>query len=206
MLLGTSKHIHLTQGGFTLPCILFHPFHFHNLLTGALYKYRYRYRCPLAKEIPIFFLLHHSCIGPTLSQTHRNYFLIRKNSESLSYRHTSISRYYHMYTKIPVQNSSISPEALQACLIAARAQFPLESSHFFLRSLLQSLTLNYQKSEQLYDAYILWNQYRPSFTQLTPVGDGDRPPCLVTSRADEYKRPTHAYTHTSRAAPNTQKY
>ena len=66
-----------------------------------------------------------------------------------------------MYTKILVQNSSVLPEALQACLIAARAQFPLESSCFFLRSLLQSLALNYQKSKQLYDTYILWNQYWP---------------------------------------------
>ena len=37
-LLGMSKCIHLTQGSSTLPCILFHPFHFCNLSTGALYK------------------------------------------------------------------------------------------------------------------------------------------------------------------------
>ena len=28
----------------------------------------------------------------------------------------------------------------------------------------------------------------PSLTQLTPVGDGDRSLCLVTLRADKYKR------------------
>ena len=66
-----------------------------------------------------------------------------------------------MYAKTLVQNSSVSLEALQACLIAARAQFPLELLHFFLRSLLQLFALNPQKSKHFYNAYILWNQYQP---------------------------------------------
>ena len=73
-------------------------FHLCNLSTGALYKQRYRYRNPLTKKIPIFFHLHHSCIRPTPSQTCRNYFLIHKNPGPFNYRHTSISRHYHMYT------------------------------------------------------------------------------------------------------------
>ena len=97
-----------------------------------------------------------------------------------------------MYTKILVQNSSVSLEALQACLIVARAQFPLESSCFFLRSLLQSLALYLQKSKQLYSIYSVESIPTPSLTQSTPVGDGDQPPCLVTSRADEH---THTHIH-----------
>ena len=111
-----------------------------------------------------------------------------------------------MYTKNSVQNSSVSPEALQACLIAARAQFALESLHFFLRSLLQSFALNCQKREHSYNAYTLWKLIpTPSLTQLTSVGDGDQLLCLVTSRADEHKRPTHTYAHISHTASKTQK-
>ena len=32
-----------------------------------------------------------------------------------------------------------------------------------------------------------------------PIGDGDRSPCLVTSRMDEHKRPVPIYTHTPHA-------
>ena len=45
----------------------------------------------------------------------------------------------------------------------------------------------------------------PSLTQLTPIGDGDRFPCLVTSHADEHKCPIHTYAHTPRAAPRKYK-
>ena len=36
----------------------------------------------------------------------------------------------------------------------------------------------------------------PSLTQLMLIGDGDQSPCLVTSHADEHKRPVHIYMHT----------
>ena len=52
-----------------------------------------------SKINPHLFHLHHSHIGPILSQTCRNYFLIHKNPKCLSYRHTSINRYHCMYTK-----------------------------------------------------------------------------------------------------------
>ena len=111
-----------------------------------------------------------------------------------------------MYTTVQSRKSSVSPEALQACLIAARAQFTSESLRFFLRSLLQSFALNYQKSKHYYDAYILWKLIpTPSLIQLTPVRDGDRSPCLVTPRADEHKRPIHIHAHIPHAASRTHK-
>ena len=39
----------------------------------------------------------------------------------------------------------------------------------------------------------------PSLTQLTPVGDGDQSPCLVTSHMDEHRFPIHIHTHTPHA-------
>ena len=44
-----------------------------------------------------------------------------------------------------------------------------------------------------------------SFTQLTPVRDGDRSPCLVTSYADEHKRPVYIHMHTPHVALNIYK-
>ena len=65
-----NKHAHTShKGGFILPCIPFHLFHFHDMLTRALYdKCRYRYRYPAVEKNPHLFFLHHSCIGLTLSQ------------------------------------------------------------------------------------------------------------------------------------------
>ena len=72
------------------------------------------------------------------------------------------------------------------------------SFHFFLRRQLLSTITRYIKSEHYRYAYIsLESIPTPSYTLLTPVGDGHRSPCLVTSCADEYKLPhlpTHAYT------------
>ena len=54
MLLGMSTDIHHTRG-FHPPLHLFSSFHFHDMLTRALYnKHRYRYRYLLAERIPIF--------------------------------------------------------------------------------------------------------------------------------------------------------
>ena len=62
------------------------------------------------------------------------------------------------------------------------------------------ITLCYIKSKHFRYAYIsLESIPTPSLTQLTPVGDGDRSPCLVTSRTDEHKRPVRIYAHTPRA-------
>ena len=69
---------------------------------GLLYRQRYRYKNPLAKKIiPIFFHYITVALGlPLHKHIHRYYFLIRKNPEPFSYRHTSISRCHFMYTKI----------------------------------------------------------------------------------------------------------
>ena len=86
-------------------------------------------------------------------------------------------------------------------MIAARAQLPPESFHFFLRRQLLSIITRYIKSKHLRYAYISLESIPTlSYTQLTPVGDGHRSPCLVTSRADEHKRPIYVHTHTPRAA------
>ena len=62
MLLGMSKCIHLIQFHPSLHPF-FHPFHLHNLSTGALYKQRHRYKYSLAKEIPIFFIYITAALG-----------------------------------------------------------------------------------------------------------------------------------------------
>ena len=68
MLLGTSMHIHHTRGVSSSPASLF-IFHFHDMLTRALYnKCRYRSRYLPVEKNSHLFLLHHSCIGLTLSQ------------------------------------------------------------------------------------------------------------------------------------------
>ena len=103
MLLGTSNSIYLIQGSFTLPCIpLFILFISVTCQQGLLYRQRYRYKNPLAKKIiPIFFHYITVALGlPLHKHIHRYYFLIRKNPEPFSYRHTSISRCHFMYTKI----------------------------------------------------------------------------------------------------------
>ena len=127
-----------------------------------------------SKRNPHLFHLHHSRIVPTHSQTHRNYFLIHKNPKPLSYRHTSISRYYCMYTKTLVQNNSVSPEALQACLIAARAQFTLESLRFLSQKSI--IVIHFKLPEKrtlLRCIYSVESILTPSLTQLTPVRDRD---------------------------------
>ena len=68
MLLGMSTHIHHIRGVSSSPASLF-IFHFCDMLTRALYnKCRYRYRYLPVEKNPHLFLLHHSCIGLTLSQ------------------------------------------------------------------------------------------------------------------------------------------
>ena len=98
-LLGTSKHIYLTQEFHPSLHTFFLPF-ISTIYQQGLCTKEVQIQNPLAKENPHLFHLHHSCIRPTLSQTHRNYFLIHKNPEPFSYRHASISRYYYMYTKV----------------------------------------------------------------------------------------------------------
>ena len=98
--LEASNCIYPIQGGFTLPCIPFSSLSSPRLVDRGFCIYRrYRYKNPLAKDNPHFFSLHHSRIEPTPSQTHRHYFLIRKNPELPSYKQNSISRYHHTYTK-----------------------------------------------------------------------------------------------------------
>ena len=65
-----NEHVHTSyKGSFILPCISFFIFHFCDMLTRALYnKCRYRYRYLPVEKNPHLFLLHHSCIGLTLSQ------------------------------------------------------------------------------------------------------------------------------------------
>ena len=97
--LEASNRIHPVQGSFTLPCIPFSSLSSPRLVDRGFCIYRrYRYKNPLAKDNPHHFSLHHSHIEPTPSQTHRHYFLIRKNPELPSYKQNSISRYHHMYT------------------------------------------------------------------------------------------------------------
>ena len=83
-------------------------------------------------------------------------------------------------------------------MIAAKAQLPQESFRFFLRRQLLSIITCYIESEHYRYAYIsLESILTPSYTLLTPIGDGHRSPCLVTSCVDEHKAPhlrTHAYT------------
>ena len=68
-LLGMSMRIHHTRGVSSSPVSLFSSFYFHDMLTRALYnKCRYRYRYSPVEKNPHLFLLHHSCIGLTLSQ------------------------------------------------------------------------------------------------------------------------------------------
>ena len=82
-------------------------------------------------------------------------------------------------------------------MIAARAQLPPESSCFFLRRQLLSIITCYIKSEHPRYAYISLELIPTlSFTQLTPVRDGHRSPCLVASCADECKRPIYIHMHT----------
>ena len=66
-----NKHVHTShKGGLILPCIPFHLFHFCDMLTRALYnKCRYRYRYTPVEKNPHLFLLHHSHIELTLSQS-----------------------------------------------------------------------------------------------------------------------------------------
>ena len=96
----TNRHTTPIQGSFTLPCIPFLSFSSPRLVDRSFCTYRrYRYKNPLAKDNPHLFPLHHSHIEPTPSQTHRYYFLIRKNPELPSYKQTSISRHHPTYTK-----------------------------------------------------------------------------------------------------------
>ena len=99
MLLGASNCIYPIQGGFTLPAFPFYPFHLRDLSTGAFVQTEVQIQKPTSENNPHLFPLHHSCIGPTPSQTHRYYFLIHKNLEPSSYKQTSISRYHPTYTK-----------------------------------------------------------------------------------------------------------
>ena len=97
-----NKQEHIPSTGEFHPSLHppFYPFHLCNLSTGAFVPIEVQILKPTSKRKSPSFPLHHSCIRPTPSQIHRDYFLIHKNPESFSYRHTSISREHFMYTTI----------------------------------------------------------------------------------------------------------
>ena len=103
------------------PASLFHPFHLRSLSTGAFVQVEVQIQKPTNKRKSPSFPLHHSHIGPTPSQTHRDYFLIRKNPEPFSYRHTSISRYCFMYTIVQSRENSVSPGTLQSLFDSSKS-------------------------------------------------------------------------------------
>ena len=168
---------------------------------GLLYIQKVQIQKPTSKDNPHLFPLHHSRIEPTPSQHIDFIFWSIKSPELPSYKQNSISRYYHAYTKNSLEIICLTSSLAKACLIAARAQLPPESSHFFLRRQLLSTITCYIKNEHYQYTYIsLESIPTPSYTLLTPIGDGHWSPCLVTTRADEYKSPTYVNMHTPRAS------
>ena len=117
--------------------------------------------CQQTKKIPYLFLLHHSCIGLTLQTACRIYFLIHWNiPDPLNYRLTSISRHHQMYVTV-VQKISVPPEVLVGLFDSCKNLAHIKSLCFFLRTLLLPTILLCIKSEHLWYAYILRNQYQP---------------------------------------------
>ena len=97
-----NEQLHIPHTGEFHPSLHspFYPFHLRDLSTGAFVQTEVQIQKQTRKNNPHLFPLHHSHIGPTPSQTHRDHFLIRKNPEPFSYRHISISRYHFIYTTI----------------------------------------------------------------------------------------------------------
>ena len=198
-------HTPHTGGVSSFPAFHSHPFFLSSprVVDRGSYTYRrYRYKNTLKqKDNPHLFPLHHSRIEPTPSQHIDFIFWSIKSPELPSYKQNSISRYYHTYTKNSLEIICITSSLAKACLIAARAQLPPESSRFFLRRQLLSTITRYIKSEHYRYAYIsLESIPTPSYTLLMPVGDGHRSPCLVTTRVDKHKLPTYVHTHTPHAS------
>ena len=100
MLPGTSKCIHCIQGSFTLPCIPVVFLSSLQIVDRGFVQIEVQIQKPTSRRKSPSFPLHHSRIGPTTSQTHRDYFLIHKNPEPFNRRHASISRYCFMYTTV----------------------------------------------------------------------------------------------------------
>ena len=180
-LLGTSMHTHHTGEVFSSLTFSFHLSSPCYIARGFVYQLQVQIQIPASRQNPHLFLLHHSCIGLTLQNMQKSFFIHRNIPDPLNYRPTSISRHHHMYTKI-VQKVSVPPEVLVSLFDSYKSLVPMESLHFFLRTLLSSTVLLHIKSKHFRYAYIPGNQYRPRHlpTQSTLVGDGDRSPCLVT--------------------------
>ena len=169
------------------------------MLTRALYnRCRYRYRYPPVEKNPHLVFLHHSHIGLTLSQLVESIFWSRKILNPPSYRYASISRHHCMYTKVLVQNSSVSPEAFS--LFDSSKSLVLTGITPFLsqKSIIIICFKLPEKRTPLWHIYSVKLILTPSLTQLTPVRDGDRPLCLVTFHMDKYKHRTciHPTSHT----------
>ena len=132
------------------------------MLTGALYiNHRYWYRYLPADKNPHLFILHHSCIGLTLHNTCRIYFLICRNVlDPWNYRLTSISRQHKMYVTV-VQKVSVPLEVFVSLFDSCNDLVPTKLLCFFLRTLLLTTTLFYIKSKHLWYTYILGNWYQP---------------------------------------------
>ena len=76
-----NKQEHIPSTGEFHPSLHppFYPFHLRNLSTGGFVQIEVQILKPTSKRISPSFPLHHSHIGPTPSQIHRDYFLICKN-------------------------------------------------------------------------------------------------------------------------------
>ena len=105
-----------------------------------MYRQKVQIQKPTSKNNPHLFPLHHSCIRPTPSQTHRYYFLIHKNLEPPSYKQTSISRYHPTYTKKLVQRKSVSPAALLSLFDSSKSSVTTRIAPFLPQ---KTVTIDY---------------------------------------------------------------